>query len=166
MSRSESLNASKGFTIVETLFVLAIAGIFFLIIFEAIPSLTRSSRNSERKHDVSTILEAVSHYESANSGDLPPSPPSPNDIQNYLSNYYTLQIYDPSAVDLNYNSPSEVSHVYANPTSVVTNDKVEIEGYAFCSGSDYTNAGAGFNNLVAVYSLESGSGSTPQCQQL
>jgi type II secretory pathway pseudopilin PulG len=62
---------STGFTIVETLIVLVIAGLFLLIIFEALPALGRSSRNDQRRQDVQAILEAVSQYELNHSGNFP-----------------------------------------------------------------------------------------------
>src|SRR5258708_33888221 len=62
---------TAGYTIVELMFVLAIAGIILLLVFEAIPALQRSSRNNQRKQDISTILHAVSQYELANSGNYP-----------------------------------------------------------------------------------------------
>lgn len=42
-----------GFTIIEVVLVLAIAGLIFLMIFIALPSLQRSQRDQTRKNDVS-----------------------------------------------------------------------------------------------------------------
>jgi hypothetical protein len=51
--------------------VLAIAGLMLLVVFEAIPALTRASRNADRKHDVGIILDAVSEYELKDSDNFP-----------------------------------------------------------------------------------------------
>lgn len=49
----------KGFTIIEVMIVLAIAGIIMGIVFIAIPSLQRGSRNTQRDADASRVLAAV-----------------------------------------------------------------------------------------------------------
>lgn len=51
---------SEGFTIIEVLIVLAIAGLIMLIVFLAIPALQRNSRNNARNNDGSRISAAVS----------------------------------------------------------------------------------------------------------
>ena len=53
---TESLMAkSRGFTIVEVLIVLAIAGVIMLVVFLAVPTLQRNSRNTQRRADVSHL---------------------------------------------------------------------------------------------------------------
>lgn len=49
----------KGFTIIEVLIVLAIAGLIMLIVFLAVPALQRNSRNTQRTNDASRIAAAV-----------------------------------------------------------------------------------------------------------
>src|SRR5687768_2405279 len=62
---------NKGFTIIEVLIVLAIAGLIMLVVFLAVPALQRNSRNTQRKSDVSAMLGAVSEHVSNNAGRLP-----------------------------------------------------------------------------------------------
>lgn len=50
---------NKGFTIIEVLIVLAIAGLIMLIVFLAVPALQRNSRNNARNNDASRISAAV-----------------------------------------------------------------------------------------------------------
>ena len=52
-------NKEKGFTIIEVMIVLAIAGLILLIIFLAVPALQRNVRNTQRKTDVTAIAAAV-----------------------------------------------------------------------------------------------------------
>ncbi len=61
----------EGFTIIEVLIVLAIAGLILLIVFLAVPALQRSSRNTNRKNDAAAILASISEYGTNNSGALP-----------------------------------------------------------------------------------------------
>ena len=61
----------KGFTIIEVVLVLAIAGLIFLMVFIALPALQRAQRNTQREDDLSRFLTAVTEYQSNNSGRLP-----------------------------------------------------------------------------------------------
>jgi prepilin-type N-terminal cleavage/methylation domain-containing protein len=62
---------NEGFTIVETLIVLAIAGLIILIVLLAVPALQRNSRNTNLKNDASAISGAISEFESNNGGSSP-----------------------------------------------------------------------------------------------
>ena len=52
----------KGFTIIEVVLVLAIAGLIFAMVFIALPSLQRGQRNTERKRDLSLIVSAMNTW--------------------------------------------------------------------------------------------------------
>jgi len=58
----------KGFTIIEVLIVLAIAGVIMLVVFLAVPALQRSSRNTQRTNDASLISAAVTECLTNNNG--------------------------------------------------------------------------------------------------
>lgn len=62
---------TEGFTIIEVLIVLAIAGLIMLIVFLAVPALQRNSRNTSIKNDASSLAAAISDYVSANNGKIP-----------------------------------------------------------------------------------------------
>ena len=61
----------RGFTIIEVVLVLAIAGLIFLMVFVALPALQRSQRNTQRREDLSRIMTALNDYSSNNSGKIP-----------------------------------------------------------------------------------------------
>lgn len=61
----------EGFTIIEVLIVMAIAGLILLIVFLAVPALQRNSRNTSIKNDVQNVLGGVAEYQGANSGKMP-----------------------------------------------------------------------------------------------
>jgi prepilin-type N-terminal cleavage/methylation domain-containing protein len=63
--------AKKGFTIIEVVLVLAIAGLIFLMVFIALPALQGSQRDTARKNDVSTVAAAVNSYTGNNRGTFP-----------------------------------------------------------------------------------------------
>ena len=154
--------ANAGFTIIEMLIVLAIAGLILMIVFLAIPSLERNSRNNQRVEDVQTILGAVSHWELNNSGNVP-NTPADNFLQNYTSR---LTYYDPvTGVTSMTLSPGA-----SPPASPPDIEKVYVYNYQKCDAtvlSGYTSQGAGYNDVVALYAIETGSGGiAPKCQQI
>ncbi|MEO6513196.1 MAG: type II secretion system protein [Candidatus Saccharimonadales bacterium] len=61
----------KGFTIIEVMIVLAIAGLIMLIVFLAVPALQRNSRNTQYKNDAASILAAASEFTNNNNGTIP-----------------------------------------------------------------------------------------------
>lgn len=62
---------SQGFTIIEVVLVLAIAGLIFLIVFLALPALQRSQRDTQRKNDLSRFMSQLTQYQSNKQGALP-----------------------------------------------------------------------------------------------
>ena len=60
----------KGFTIIEVVLVLAIAGLIFLMVFIALPALQRSQRNTRRRQDMSRFVAAFINYK-ASVGHIP-----------------------------------------------------------------------------------------------
>ena len=67
----KQLKKNQGFTIIEVMIVLAIAGLILLIVFLAVPALQRNARNTSMKNDASSLAGAVSEFESNNSGTPP-----------------------------------------------------------------------------------------------
>lgn len=74
----------KGFTIIEVVLVLAIAGLIFLVVFLALPALQRSQRDSQRKSDLGRLMSQITAYASNNQGSLPYG-----NWTNFLSGYMT-----------------------------------------------------------------------------
>src|SRR5581483_11368467 len=70
---NKNIKRENGFTIIEVLIVLAIAGLIMLIVFLAVPALQRNARNTSRKSDASSLASALSEYINNNDGQLPAS---------------------------------------------------------------------------------------------
>lgn len=62
---------NEGFTIIEVMIVLAIAGLIMLIVFLAVPALQRNSRNTQYKNDAASMLAASSEFTNNNNGTIP-----------------------------------------------------------------------------------------------
>jgi prepilin-type N-terminal cleavage/methylation domain-containing protein len=69
MNRLTKLN--KGFTIIEVVLVLAIAGLIFLMVFIALPALQSGQRDTSRRQDVGSVATAVNSFISTNRNRLP-----------------------------------------------------------------------------------------------
>ncbi len=61
----------SGFTIIEVMIVLAIAGLIMVIALIAIPQLQRNQRNTSRRSIMSRISTEINNYASNNNGELP-----------------------------------------------------------------------------------------------
>lgn len=136
----------KGFTIIEVLIVLAIAGLIVLIVFLAVPSLQRNSRNTQRKNDVSQLLGAVTEFSNNNNGRIPTST---GDQATAASNA-TLGYYDAVAWG-------------AGIQSAITGDTVRIVTAAKCGTSGATVAGSA-RQIAIQYMNEGSGGLVPTCQ--
>lgn len=59
---------NQGFTIIEVVLVLAIAGLIFAMVFIALPAMNRGQRDTARRNDVSTVASALNTYRSNHKG--------------------------------------------------------------------------------------------------
>ncbi len=140
----------QGFTIIEVVLVLAIAGLIFLIVFLALPQLQRSRRDTQRKSDAGRALAALESYAGNNNGSYPSQSGWGSFVSNYLTNggsswgdpstgSYTLETTAPTASS---NSLSE-GEIWYNT------------GYV-CNGQYPTTTGANSRNIAIAVFQESG----------
>ncbi len=61
----------KGFTIIEVVLVLAIAGLIFIMVFIAMPALRRNQRDQTRVRNISTMISTMDSYRSQHQGRMP-----------------------------------------------------------------------------------------------
>ena len=52
----------SGFTIIEVVLVLAIAGLIFLMVFIALPALQKGQRDTQRKRDLGILVAAMNQW--------------------------------------------------------------------------------------------------------
>ena len=89
----------KGFTIIEVVLVLAIAGLIFLMVFIALPALQRSQRNTRRRQDMARILSAFNDYQSNNNGSVPDSSKITDFMDRYVGDSSSDQRKDPDGTN-------------------------------------------------------------------
>jgi prepilin-type N-terminal cleavage/methylation domain-containing protein len=155
----------QGFTIIEVLIVLAIAGLILLIVFLAVPALERNAHNTQRKHDVASILGAMNEFVNNNAGSLPSTDCSGNCVtkgSKWLANakigYYTEKsvIYKQKASS----APTADSMRGDN------HEKVYVLGGFKCNTSPTQVPITADNSrsFVAWYAVQTGSGYQAQCE--
>ena len=64
---AKDIKTKEGFTIIEVVLVLAIAGLIFLMVFIALPALQRSQRDTSRRNDMSRVDTSLVQYQTNNS---------------------------------------------------------------------------------------------------
>lgn len=141
-------SSKQGFTIIEVVLVLAIAGLIFLMVFIALPTLRTSQRDTQRRNDINRVAAQLTQYQTNNGGNLPPAG---YDLKtNYLGGN---DFVDPDG------SPYTVSVVtcgktcsFANPTSL--DHKVYVYTNAVCNNDTPTTSGAGSRDYAVLYKLE------------
>lgn len=142
---------NEGFTIIEVLIVLAIAGLILLVVFLAVPALQRNSRNTSLKNDVQNVLGGVAEYQNVNSGASPTNVAGTGTVNYTGTGTYT-------ATSIKIQGTTNVSTVATAPTSPITAGTIQVRLGARCDGT--TNARA----ISAYYSLETSGTSALQCQ--
>jgi len=146
-----------GFTIIEVLIVLAIAGLIMLIVFLAVPALQRNSRNTQRKNDASAISTAIANFVSNNGGSVPTA----TTVTGMPTN--TIGITDSSATNveqakLGYYTASTTKVKFA--TTTPAEDEVNIASGYKCNANGTGLGSANARSVAVLYTIEN---SVKQC---
>ncbi|MGH7157767.1 MAG: type II secretion system protein [Candidatus Saccharimonadales bacterium] len=148
----------KGFTIIEVLIVLAIAGLILLVVFLAVPALQRNARNTQRSNDIAGLLGGMSEYVNNNSGSLPNTQGAGSGTT-YTIGAGTTGDNDVE-VTMGFFGGDEVTilDVGAGVAGNDNEDQARIVLGAACGGTSGTDAVAGSSRgYVALYTLENNS---------
>ena len=95
----KSNKSKKGFTIIEVVLVLAIAGLIFLMVFIAFPALQRGQRDTQRRDDMARFASQLAQYQANNYSKVPTTVDEWNKfIENYLRTNGDV-FADPSGVN-------------------------------------------------------------------
>lgn len=131
-----------GFTIIEVVLVLAIAGLIFLMVFIALPALQRNQRDTQRRDDASRVISQLQSYATNNRGELPATGTG---FESFRDSYLTGDFNNPSTGDrygaTQNDNPGTGSFQYRR-------------GYS-CSGEEMQSGGGNRQAAVRIQ-LESG----------
>jgi prepilin-type N-terminal cleavage/methylation domain-containing protein len=145
---------NKGFTIIEVLIVLAIAGLIMLVVFLAVPALQRNSRNTQRRNQVATYLGAVNEFMANNNGNVPSTAAHVTTVNGLAADGL---LTEPTAVQTGTRSTA----IGINAIELVTNARCDT-----ATLGNTTNTGASPRNVAVRFAVEdSGGNPVPQCQE-
>lgn len=153
---------SKGFTIIEVLIVLAIAGLIMLVVFLAVPALNRNARNTQRRDDAAALMAAFGEKLNNNGSTLPASC-NPTTAGGCWTTEAKLSIIDgASATNVVWTLNAAAPGTAPTNTNV---DNVVIQNFLKCNGTlgTATTTGASKRSIVALFAVETSSSTTPQC---
>lgn len=169
----------KGFTIIEVLIVLAIAGLIILIVFLAVPALQRNSRNTQRKNDATAVLGATQEDVNNNNGAFRQGAATPNTINTTSRTQLTTINYVGVPSGTNATLPGNVNaetilvrnNLKCNPQYVSPGNEVDtilttIGATAGADGNIAIRASATARTAVVIYPIERQGGLTAVCQEL
>lgn len=60
-----------GFTIIEVVLVLGVAGLIFIVVFTALPGMQVSARDTQRRESIMTFVSKIKEFQTNNRGALP-----------------------------------------------------------------------------------------------
>ncbi len=149
LKKSTQGESERGFTIIEVMIVLAIAGLILLIVFLAVPALQRNSRNTQRKNDASKVSSLISEYESNNSG-TPPTGMT-------FSGTVATGAVDATGEKFSILSNTGTTAVTVNAGTAIAApaiDSAVIVSKATCNGNVPSTTVASTRSLVVYYYLE------------
>lgn len=144
-------NLKKGFTIIEVLIVLAIAGLILLVVFLAVPALQRTSRNTAIKTDVQNILGGVNEYRGANNS------ANPTQISTSATTPGEVKFTGPTGTNqtsIKVQGSTSVSTTTTVPTSLASGSIAVMTGQK-CNGDTAVTTNA--RSVAAFYTLETAS---------
>jgi len=158
----------KGFTIIEVVLVLAIAGLIFLMVFLALPALQSSQRDGARKTDAGTIASAITNFSSNNRGATPTTAQLVQYVKGLSDNTTSTAA---SALPTSTASPGlwvQTLSLSGSATATVSpNDSSAIVSFGTkcdtVSGTGYTVSSGTKRQFTVVMAVEAGGG-TWYCQ--
>ena len=158
----------KGFTIIEVVLVLAIAGLIFLMVFIALPALQRSQRNTRRRSDMARVLAQFTEYQSNNAGKMPSDS---TEIQNFVDRYLVGQsgqnaFADSDCANEQFCDPDGTNYRFSSTApldtpSTALSGALDHNVYYYkdskCGGTEgLPSDGSGDRDIAILYILEGG----------
>lgn len=158
-SKNQIKKQKTGFTIIEVVLVLAIAGLIFLMVFVALPALQRSQRDTQRRDDMARFSSQLSQYQANNNGAVPTATKAGYD--DFIANYLRAasdSFVDPSGVNYNAASVTVCENASSCTQKSVANDyttgNIRIYTNATCNGESPSYS-EGDRKIAFTYKLES-----------
>lgn len=146
-------NKKQGFTLIEVVLVLAIAGLIFLIVFLALPALQRSQRDTARKNDVSRLMSQITNFQSNNQGALPASGAWDSSFKSAYLTSGGQSFGDP---DTGSYTLSQAATDATAPSTTIGNITIYIDARCDADPSNGLGDGSGDRQVAVVIPVEQG----------
>ena len=148
-------NRKEGFTIIEVVLVLAIAGLIFLMVFLALPALQRSQRDSQRKQMAKMLVGVYLNYSANNNGKIVDGRLQKLVDRGYINKQEALDPSTGEMYELDTNALG--GYVYRNYSNIAPGSYGYDAG-GYCSGNEPKDIGGNGNlaTVVVVFGLENG----------
>ena len=158
MTTQQLKKDAKGFTIIEVLIVLAIAGLILLIVFLAVPALQRNSRNTQRRNDVQAALGAMQEAMNNNNGKLPATVAA--GVTSAKFGFFDATDFTGSTTNT-----SALASVTSTDSTVVVNNYTKCPATVTApdTAAVTTNTGATKRSVTAVFRVETNGGFQAIC---
>jgi prepilin-type N-terminal cleavage/methylation domain-containing protein len=163
LSKLKSVKKEEGFTIVEVMIVLAIAGLILLIVFLAVPALQRNSRNTAIKNDASNIAAGINDFKSSYEGALPTTLTNASGTVSIANgtNSVTAKVQGGTTINA---LTTVASTVTTATTPTVARNTIYVYTDAKCSSqTQYVYAK---NQSAVFYAVETGGTDAVKCQDI
>jgi len=141
----------KGFTIIEVMIVLAVAGLIMLIVFTAVPALQRNARNTNRTSDASKVAAGVNECLN-NRNNVVASCDTTAAVSGVTLDTTTLRELTTVAIGANANGGTVAFPSDALTVWVFFNEKCGSDGSTFATGNP--------QQFVVLYNNESSAGAS------
>ena len=180
MIKGHNMNTKKknGFTIIEVVLVLAIAGLIFLMVFIALPALQRSQRDTQRDSDIARAMAAVTSFQKVNRNRVPEfgvegarawGSCDPVDADGFCGRYLLVAGTDGNTVDT-FEDPDGTPYMFVDGGAAVAGGagteprawsneddrhRIFVHTNATCDGEDAVPS-SGARKIAFRYALEGG----------
>jgi prepilin-type N-terminal cleavage/methylation domain-containing protein len=147
-----------GFTIIEVMIVLAIAGLILVVVLVAVPQLQKNQRNEARKSVLARISTEVSNYIGNNEGVVPTQDDNTTTgFEAPAGGFYNRYILNAPQGTFNKPGGGEFTYVlFDNGATSVDQDDIAYKAGGVCVGELPSGTGTARNFAIAV-GLEGGS---------
>ncbi len=126
----------RGFTIIEVLIVLAIAGLILVVVLVAVPQLYRNQRDTARRDVLARVSTELLAFASNNNGVMPFAAAAPGNITQFTTFYITGKV---DAKNPSTGNPYTIEYA-PNDTADPTVDQILVHRGATCSGERSTGS--------------------------
>lgn len=147
LSRKQS-----GFTIIEVMIVLALAGLIIAAVIVAVPQLQRNQRNSARRSILGRVATEINNYVGNNNGVVPDG--SAAVTTGFVNGFVPRYISGPATAESFFSPKTGASMSYSATTTAggasIAEDAIVYVPGALCNGETPTTTAASTTRSFAV----------------